>query len=38
MEVNLLGYIATALFVLVPTAFLILLYVQTTTREGDEGS
>ncbi len=38
MEVNLLGYIATALFVLVPTAFLILLYVQTTSREGDEGS
>jgi photosystem II PsbM protein len=38
MEVNLLGYIATALFVLIPTAFLILLYVQTATREGNNGS
>lgn len=38
MEVNLLGYIATALFVLIPTAFLILLYVQTATREENNGS
>lgn len=36
MEVNTLGFIATALFVLVPTAFLILLYVQTVTRENSK--
>lgn len=34
MEVNNLGLIATALFVLVPTVFLIILYVQTASREG----
>ena len=33
MEVNNLGLIATALFVLVPTVFLIILYVQTASRE-----
>ncbi len=37
MEVNILGFIATALFVLIPTAFLILLYVQTVTRENRQG-
>ncbi|NCJ06300.1 photosystem II reaction center protein M [Synechococcales cyanobacterium C] len=34
MEVNNLGLIATALFVFVPTVFLIILYVQTASREG----
>nr|YP_636481.1 M protein of photosystem II [Zygnema circumcarinatum]Q32RP5.1 RecName: Full=Photosystem II reaction center protein M; Short=PSII-M [Zygnema circumcarinatum]AAX45847.1 M protein of photosystem II [Zygnema circumcarinatum] len=29
MEVNILAFIATALFVLIPTAFLIILYVKT---------
>jgi photosystem II PsbM protein len=33
MEVNNLGLIATALFVFVPTVFLIMLYVQTASRE-----
>jgi photosystem II PsbM protein len=37
MEVNNLGVIATALFVLVPTVFLIILYVQTASRENREG-
>lgn len=32
MEVNILAFIATALFVLIPTAFLIILYVQTTAQ------
>jgi photosystem II PsbM protein len=29
MEVNILAFIATALFILIPTAFLIILYVKT---------
>nr|YP_635864.1 M protein of photosystem II [Oltmannsiellopsis viridis]Q20EY1.1 RecName: Full=Photosystem II reaction center protein M; Short=PSII-M [Oltmannsiellopsis viridis]ABB81932.1 M protein of photosystem II [Oltmannsiellopsis viridis] len=29
MEVNILGLIATALFILIPTSFLIILYVKT---------
>nr|YP_010188658.1 PsbM [Bryum argenteum]YP_010587506.1 photosystem II protein M [Anomobryum gemmigerum]QZJ47461.1 PsbM [Bryum argenteum]WAB46024.1 photosystem II protein M [Anomobryum gemmigerum]WKV29137.1 PsbM [Bryum argenteum] len=29
MEVNILAFIATALFILIPTAFLLILYVQT---------
>nr|NP_683771.1 photosystem II protein M [Chaetosphaeridium globosum]Q8MA15.1 RecName: Full=Photosystem II reaction center protein M; Short=PSII-M [Chaetosphaeridium globosum]AAM96549.1 M protein of photosystem II [Chaetosphaeridium globosum] len=29
MEVNILAVIATALFVLIPTAFLLILYVKT---------
>nr|YP_009546049.1 photosystem II protein M [Glaucocystis incrassata]ASQ40110.1 photosystem II protein M [Glaucocystis incrassata] len=33
MEVNILGVIATALFVLIPTAFLIILYVQTVSQQ-----
>jgi photosystem II PsbM protein len=32
MEVNSLGLIGTALFVFVPTVFLIILYVQTASR------
>nr|ASQ39948.1 photosystem II protein M [Glaucocystis sp. BBH] len=33
MQVNILGVIATALFVLIPTAFLIILYVQTVSQQ-----
>ncbi|MGK7954339.1 MAG: photosystem II reaction center protein PsbM [Crocosphaera sp.] len=29
MDVNDLGFIATILFVLVPTVFLLILYIQT---------
>jgi photosystem II PsbM protein len=32
MEVNILAFIATALFILIPTAFLIVLYVQTESQ------
>nr|QDH07053.1 photosystem II protein M [Miscanthus sinensis] len=28
MEVNILAFIATALFILVPTAFLLIIYVK----------
>jgi photosystem II PsbM protein len=38
MEVNNLGLIATALFVIVPTVFLIILYVQTASRESGKNS
>ncbi|ATS19208.1 MULTISPECIES: photosystem II reaction center protein PsbM [Thermosynechococcaceae] len=33
MEVNDLGLVATAMFVLVPTVFLIILYVQTESQQ-----
>nr|YP_009546211.1 photosystem II protein M [Gloeochaete wittrockiana]ASQ40272.1 photosystem II protein M [Gloeochaete wittrockiana] len=33
MEVNILGLMATALFVVIPTAFLIILYAQTASQE-----
>jgi photosystem II PsbM protein len=33
MQVNDLGFIASILFVLVPAAFLIILYIQTASRE-----
>lgn len=29
MEVNILGLIATALFIIIPTAFLLILFVKT---------
>ncbi|MBE9227228.1 photosystem II reaction center protein M [Phormidium sp. LEGE 05292] len=32
MEVNDLGFVASILFVLVPTVFLLILYIQTNTR------
>nr|YP_009232036.1 photosystem II M protein [Lavandula angustifolia]AMA20406.1 photosystem II M protein [Lavandula angustifolia] len=33
MEVNILGsFIATALFILVPTAFLLIIYVKTVSQ------
>jgi photosystem II PsbM protein len=33
MEVNDLGFVATILFVLVPAVFLLILYIQTASRE-----
>jgi len=33
MEINQLGFVATILFVLVPTVFLLILYIQTRSRE-----
>ena len=33
MQVNDLGFIASILFVLVPTVFLLILYIQTASRE-----
>lgn len=32
METNDLGFVASLLFVLVPTIFLLILYIQTNTR------
>ena len=29
MEVNILAFIATALFILIPTAFLLIIYVKS---------
>jgi photosystem II PsbM protein len=33
MQTNELGFIATILFVLVPSLFLVILYIQTASRE-----
>ncbi|NEP19685.1 MAG: photosystem II reaction center protein M [Leptolyngbya sp. SIO4C1] len=33
MEVNNLGFVASILFVLVPTVFLLILYIQTSSKE-----
>ncbi|HAN46583.1 MAG TPA: photosystem II reaction center protein PsbM [Cyanobacteria bacterium UBA8156] len=33
MEVNFFGLVATALALFVPTAFLLILYLQTNSRE-----
>ncbi|MBE7381911.1 MAG: photosystem II reaction center protein M [Leptolyngbya sp. SIO1E4] len=33
MEVNNLGFVASILFVLVPTVFLLILYIQTSTKQ-----
>ncbi len=33
MQVNDLGFLATILFVFVPAIFLIILYIQTASRE-----
>ncbi|PSO68757.1 MAG: photosystem II reaction center protein M [Cyanobacteria bacterium QH_8_48_120] len=38
MEVNDLGFIASILFVLIPSVFLIILYIQTVSRENREDS
>jgi len=32
MEVNILAFIATTLFILIPTSFLIVLYVKTESQ------
>lgn len=32
MQVNELGFLSTLLFVLVPTVFLLVLYIQTQSR------
>jgi photosystem II PsbM protein len=32
MQTNELGFVASLLFILVPSIFLIILYIQTTTR------
>jgi photosystem II PsbM protein len=36
MEVNDLGFVATILFVMVPALFLVILYIQTASREGNK--
>eukprot|EP01025_Chloroclados_australasicus_P037454 TRINITY_DN38231_c1_g3_i4.p3 TRINITY_DN38231_c1_g3~~TRINITY_DN38231_c1_g3_i4.p3 ORF type:complete len:103 (-),score=0.54 TRINITY_DN38231_c1_g3_i4:92-400(-) len=36
MEVNILGLMATALFILIPTAFLLILYVKTESQNQQE--
>ncbi|NET31185.1 MAG: photosystem II reaction center protein PsbM [Cyanothece sp. SIO1E1] len=33
MEVQNLGFVASLLFVLIPTIFLVALYIQTASRE-----
>nr|YP_010933369.1 psbM [Streptosarcina arenaria]YP_010933468.1 psbM [Streptosarcina costaricana]WKT08892.1 psbM [Streptosarcina arenaria]WKT08996.1 psbM [Streptosarcina costaricana] len=33
METNVLALIATALFIIIPTSFLLILYVQTESRQ-----
>ncbi|WP_448560668.1 photosystem II reaction center protein PsbM [Trichothermofontia sp.] len=38
MEVNNLGFVASLLFVLVPSVFLLILYIQTASREGSKNS
>jgi photosystem II PsbM protein len=34
MQVNNLGFIASILFILIPSLFLVILYIQTASREG----
>ncbi|MBW4505860.1 MAG: photosystem II reaction center protein M [Scytonematopsis contorta HA4267-MV1] len=34
MQTNDLGFVASILFVLVPSVFLIILYIQTQTKQG----
>jgi photosystem II PsbM protein len=36
MQTNSLGYIASVLFVLVPAVFLIILYIQTASRQKED--
>ncbi|EDX75080.1 photosystem II reaction center protein PsbM [Coleofasciculus chthonoplastes] len=38
MQVNELGFVASLLFVLVPTVFLLILYIQTASRESNKNS
>ncbi len=36
MQVNDLGFVATILFVMVPALFLVILYIQTASKEGNK--
>lgn len=36
MEVNNLGFVASILFVLVPTVFLLILYIQTASSQANK--
>ncbi|MDY6937506.1 MAG: photosystem II reaction center protein PsbM [Cyanobacteriota bacterium] len=36
METNQLGYLASLLFVIVPSVFLIILYIQTQSNQEQE--
>jgi photosystem II PsbM protein len=36
MEVNILGVIATALFIIIPTSFLLILFVKTESTKGED--
>ncbi|MDY6784981.1 MAG: photosystem II reaction center protein PsbM [Cyanobacteriota bacterium] len=36
MEVNDLGFVATILFVFVPAVFLLILYIQTASRNSSD--
>ncbi|HEY9597346.1 MAG TPA: photosystem II reaction center protein PsbM [Cyanophyceae cyanobacterium] len=36
MQTNDLGFVASILFVLVPAVFLLVLYIQTASREGNK--
>ncbi|AFY69305.1 Photosystem II reaction center protein M [Thalassoporum mexicanum PCC 7367] len=36
MEISLIGLIGTALVVIIPTAFLLILYIQTASRQEAE--
>ncbi|HEY9729737.1 MAG TPA: photosystem II reaction center protein PsbM [Chroococcales cyanobacterium] len=36
MQVNDLGFVASILFVLVPTVFLLVLYIQTASRQSSK--
>lgn len=35
MEINILGLMAVALFILIPTSFLLILYVKTASSENE---
>ncbi|MBP0016908.1 MAG: photosystem II reaction center protein M [Cyanobacteria bacterium SBLK] len=35
MQVNDLGFVATILFVLVPSVFLLILYIQTASQKSN---
>jgi photosystem II PsbM protein len=36
MQVNDLGFVASLLFVLVPSVFLLILYIQTASRQRED--
>jgi photosystem II PsbM protein len=38
MQTNDLGFVASLLFILVPTIFLLILYIQTSARNTGAGS